>query len=100
MHGDEEILERARRAANGVKFSRLWAGDTSEHNGDDSSADLALLSLLAFYTGPDPSRQRRDEPGAAVPHRADGVDEPGAAVTGRRSDGVQAWAPSLRLPKN
>src|SRR5215204_5335498 len=47
---DEEIIERARAAANGAKFMRLWAGDTSEHGGDDSAADLALLGILGFWT--------------------------------------------------
>ena len=47
---DEEIIERARSAANGAKFMRLWAGDTSEYGGDDSAADLALLGILAFWT--------------------------------------------------
>ncbi len=47
---DEEVLARCRRAANATKFLRLWAGDTGEHGSDDSAADLALLSLLSFWT--------------------------------------------------
>ena len=47
---DAEIIERARSSANGAKFMRLWAGDTSEYDGDDSVADLALLGVLAFWT--------------------------------------------------
>jgi hypothetical protein len=47
---DEQIIERARSAANGAKFMRVWAGDTSEYGGDDSAADLALLAFLAFWT--------------------------------------------------
>jgi putative DNA primase/helicase len=50
---DDEVIERARGASSGAKFSALWAGDTSAHDGDASSADLALLSMLAFYTGAD-----------------------------------------------
>src|ERR1039457_4494756 len=46
---DEDLLERARAAANGAKFARLWAGDTSEHGGDASAADLALASMLAYW---------------------------------------------------
>lgn len=53
---DEELLERANAAANGAKFSALWAGDTSIHGGDHSSADLELCSLLAFWTGGDAGR--------------------------------------------
>ena len=31
---------------------RIWSGDTTGHNGDDSAADLALCNTLAFYSGP------------------------------------------------
>ncbi len=47
---DEEILERCRQAKNAEKFAALWAGDTSGYDGDDSRADQALVSLLAFFT--------------------------------------------------
>jgi hypothetical protein len=35
------------------KLRALYHGDTTSHNGDDSAADLALCSGLAFWTGPD-----------------------------------------------
>jgi primase-polymerase (primpol)-like protein len=38
-------------AKNGYKFARLWAGDTRDYGGDDSRADLALISMLLFWTG-------------------------------------------------
>jgi len=47
---DTEIIKRARGAKNGAKFDRLMAGDTSEYEGDDSAADLALCSMLAYWT--------------------------------------------------
>lgn len=53
---DVELLERARNAKNGVAFDRLWGGDTSGYDGDDSRADLALCGMLAFWCGPDPGR--------------------------------------------
>lgn len=61
---DAEILEMARRAANGEKFSRLYFdGDTREYatanNDGRSEADLALCSLLAFWSGPDPEKIER-----------------------------------------
>lgn len=56
---DATLLERARAARNGAKFSALWAGDTSAHGGDDSAADLALCSHLAFWTGRDAARMDR-----------------------------------------
>jgi len=48
---DTELIEKAMAAANGEMFSRLWQGDTSSYDSDDSRADLALCSMLAFWTG-------------------------------------------------
>ncbi|HEX7024608.1 MAG TPA: hypothetical protein VF187_07305 [Gemmatimonadales bacterium] len=56
---DMEILDRAMRASNGAAFSTLWEGDTSAYHGDQSAADLALLNLLAFWTGGDAARMDR-----------------------------------------
>lgn len=54
---DGDLLDKARSAANGGVFTRLYdAGDTSAHDGDDSAADLALVSMLAFWAGPDADR--------------------------------------------
>jgi hypothetical protein len=48
---DAEIIELCRKAKNAPKFADLFdAGDTTAHGGDDSSADLALLGMLKFYT--------------------------------------------------
>lgn len=52
---DDELLDRARNAANGEKFSRLWRGDTSGYE-SHSEADMALCRLLAFWTGCDRTR--------------------------------------------
>jgi predicted ArsR family transcriptional regulator len=43
-------LELASNAANGERFSSLWRGDWSGYE-SNSEADLALASLLAFWTG-------------------------------------------------
>ena len=53
---DDELIALAQHAANGAKFSRLWNGDTSLHGGDDSVADLALCTMLAFWTQCDDER--------------------------------------------
>jgi len=53
---DSEIIERARRAKNGAKFDRLWAGDWQSDYGSQSEADLALCCILAFWCGPNSSR--------------------------------------------
>lgn len=52
---DLELVRRAMGAANGDKFARLWRGDTSDYP-SHSEADLALCSLLAFWTGGDEDR--------------------------------------------
>ena len=53
---DTALLDKARNSKNGAVFDALWSGDTSGHNNDHSSADLALLNLLAFWTRKDSSR--------------------------------------------
>ena len=50
---DSELWELMFRASNGLAIRRLYNGDVSEHSNDDSSADLALCSHLAFYTNCD-----------------------------------------------
>jgi putative DNA primase/helicase len=46
---DDEVLERARRAANGAKFITLFdRGDTTEFP-SHSEADQALANMLAFF---------------------------------------------------
>ena len=49
---DEEIIRLCRAAENAPKFEALYdRGDVhTYHGGDDSAADLGLLSILAFYT--------------------------------------------------
>ena len=50
---DDELLERAFAARNGDKVRRLHNGDISEYGGDESAADLALVSHLCFWTPDD-----------------------------------------------
>jgi putative DNA primase/helicase len=52
---DQILLERARAATNGAKFSALWTGDVTGYP-SSSEADLALCAELAFWTGRDPDR--------------------------------------------
>jgi hypothetical protein len=49
---DEMVIEKCRGAANAAKFADLFDhGDVhAHHNGDDSAADLALLSMMKFFT--------------------------------------------------
>lgn len=46
----ENIIDIARKAKNGTKFIALYdRGDISGYNNDESSADIALCNMLAFY---------------------------------------------------
>ncbi len=53
---DEQLIERAKNARNGERFTRLWQGDTSEYGGDHSRADAALCCILVFWSGGDSDR--------------------------------------------
>lgn len=50
-----EVITLIGNCGNSEKFRRLMAGDLTDHGGDNSRADLALCSLLAFYCGKDPA---------------------------------------------
>lgn len=55
---DEALLERAKQAANGEQFTRLWNGSTAGYE-SHSEADMALCCHLAFWTGGDAARMDR-----------------------------------------
>ena len=59
LDDDQALLNKASRSKSGSLFNALWVGDLSAHNGDHSAADLALLNLLAFWTGKDAPRMDR-----------------------------------------
>jgi primase-polymerase (primpol)-like protein len=46
---DADIVDMATNASNGEKFTSLCKGDTAGYPGQ-SEADLAVMSILAFYT--------------------------------------------------
>lgn len=48
----DELMDRAFQADNGDKISRLYNGDKSDYGDDDSKADLAFCSMMAFWCGP------------------------------------------------
>jgi P4 family phage/plasmid primase-like protien len=57
---DEDVVRRASAAKNGQHFRRLFdGGDVSGYDGDDSRADMALIRLIAFWTGPCPEQIER-----------------------------------------
>lgn len=47
---DDEVLQKLFSAINGLDSLKLFNGDTSLHHGDHSSADLSLVSRMAFFT--------------------------------------------------
>jgi putative DNA primase/helicase len=54
---DDSLIQKARGAANGAKFRALWDGDYD--HGSQSEADLALCSILAYWSSGDPIRVDR-----------------------------------------
>jgi hypothetical protein len=55
---DAELIEKAKAAKNGDRFTRLWTGDIAGFK-SQSEADQALCNQLAFWTGRDPARMDR-----------------------------------------
>jgi primase-polymerase (primpol)-like protein len=55
---DHQIIDKAHRAKNGWKFSALWCGDITGYP-TQSEADLALMSMLLFWTRGDRETTRR-----------------------------------------
>ena len=74
---DEALLAKARTGKHGSEFSALYdRGDTGSHGGDDSSADLALLNRLAFWTGCDTGRMETLFSASALGRREKWKDRP------------------------
>lgn len=46
---DDPVIQKARKAANGKKFDKLWKGDYSGYP-SQSEADMALCQMLSFWT--------------------------------------------------
>ena len=53
---DLELITKAFNASNGTKFKKLWDGDISDYADDHSSADQALIDMLAYWTNGDAAR--------------------------------------------
>ena len=53
---DAELWEKMFNSQNGYKIRRLYDGDISDYNNDDSSADIALCMHLAYWTNRDYAR--------------------------------------------
>lgn len=47
---DQQVVDKARNAANGEKFTDLAVGNWQAYYGSQSEADFALIDILAYYT--------------------------------------------------
>lgn len=56
---DDAVISHAEEASNGDKFKKLYAGDWEELYDSQSDADMALLSILAFWCGCDEEQMDR-----------------------------------------
>lgn len=56
---DDVVLKKMFSAKNGTTIKLLYEGDMSEYDNDGSSADMALLSHLAFWTRKDAIQMER-----------------------------------------
>ncbi len=50
---DEEVVEKASNAANGKKFVALYDGEWGDYYSSQSEAELAFMTILAFWCGGD-----------------------------------------------
>lgn len=55
---DDQVIAKATASKNGDKFAKLWKGDVSGYP-SQSEADMALCSLLAFWTNRDSAQMDR-----------------------------------------
>jgi hypothetical protein len=53
---DDALIQRAKKANDGGKFTRLWLGQWESDYASQSEADLALCRKLAFWTNRDAGR--------------------------------------------
>ncbi len=96
---DAELINKAMGAANGAKFARLWSGNTSDFGGDDSSADLSLCCMLAFWTDKTAERMNRlfQQSGLMRPkwNRGDYKDR---TIAKAIRETAEVWQPGLNHP--
>jgi len=56
---DDALIMKATLSKNGREFKLLWDGSTLGYNGDESAADMALMNVLAFWTGGNAGQMER-----------------------------------------
>jgi hypothetical protein len=78
--GDVQLIERIKRAKNGAKFAKLWAGDISDYVKAESDsqheADMALCNFFAYWTDGDAERiDRHFQMWVRYPQRSEKWDQ-------------------------
>ncbi len=58
-YSDEDILKKIFKSKGSLKIKALYDGDIYGYKGDNSAADMALLSHFAFWTGRNPAQMER-----------------------------------------
>lgn len=110
----KDILTKMFRSKGGEKIRALYQGDTSAYKGDGSSADMALVSHLAFWTGKHPAmmeamwlasplgarektQQRQDYRDRTIQAAIDKCREVYESKSTRQEKEIKAKAPDLEL---
>lgn len=70
FHEDSDLLEHMFSSKNGAKIRAVYNGDLDEYGGDESSADMALLAYLTYWTGKNASQIERIWLGSPLGSRA------------------------------
>lgn len=99
---DEQVIQRATLAKNGTEFKLLWDGSTLGYNGDESAADMALMNMLAFWTGGDALQMERLFSASALGRRAKWRDRPDyreRTIQKAISDARELYKPGNDHPK-
>jgi len=55
---DQQVIEKALRAKNGMKFQQLWGGERTSYQ-SASEAHIATAAMLAYWTNGDPAQMDR-----------------------------------------
>jgi len=114
---DLTLIERAKRAKNGMQFAALWSGDITGYK-SASEADIALCNMLAFWTNKDPAwvdrlfrqsglmREKWDRPQSGSTYGAITIQNAVSTMTGpgydpvacRQQSAAQDFGPNRETP--
>lgn len=92
---DAEIVEKCQNAANAAKFNALWRGDIAGY-ASGSEADLALVSILSFYTQDPAQLERLVRQSGLYREKWDRIDYVTRTIGTALSGSRETWSPGLR----